>query len=190
LSQIEKSGETQIAEVDADARLLKKGGGATAGYNVNTAVGAKYKLIVTHKETHKETHKVTHKETHKVTQYTNDEQHFAPMGLAAKAELGVDKMETAQDKGYFNAQQIKTCLENGIPPYVPEPDKLARTRQQGLFTHNDFRYDKEANAYHCPGGQILTYQITLEISGKRIWHYRSSTSVCKKLPIKKTMFVR
>jgi len=169
LSQLEKSGETQIAEVDADARLLKKGGGVTAGYNVQTAVDAKYKLIV----------------THEVTQDTNDEQQLAPMGLAAKAELGVDKLETAQDKGYFNVQQIKTCLENGITPYVPEPDKLARARQQGRFTHNDFHYDKEANAYHCPEGQILTYKSTFEKSGKRVWHYRSSTPVCKNCPLKR-----
>jgi transposase len=169
LSQLEKSGETQIAEVDADARLLKKGGGATAGYNVQTAVDAKYKLIV----------------THEVTQDTNDERQLAPMGLAAKAELGVDKLETTQDKGYFNVQQIKTCLENGITPYVPEPDKLARARQQGRFTHNDFHYDKEANAYHCPGGQILKYKSTFEKSGKRIWHYRSSTPVCENCPLKR-----
>ncbi|HEX7432618.1 MAG TPA: hypothetical protein VF326_03105, partial [Anaerolineaceae bacterium] len=49
-------------------------------------------------------------------------------------------METTQDKSYFNVQQIKTCLENGITPYVPEPDKLARTRQQGRFIHNDFHF--------------------------------------------------
>ena len=46
--------------------------------------------------------------THEVTQDTNDEQQLAPMGLAAKAELGVGKLETTQDKGYYNAQQIKT----------------------------------------------------------------------------------
>jgi hypothetical protein len=48
LSQLEKSGEKQIAEVDPDARLLNKRGGVIAGYNVQTAVDAKHKLIVTH----------------------------------------------------------------------------------------------------------------------------------------------
>jgi len=67
---------------------------------VQTAVDAKYKLIV----------------THEVTQDANDEQQLAPMGLAAKAELGADKLETTQDQGYFNVQQIKICLENGITP--------------------------------------------------------------------------
>ena len=166
---LEESGETQIAEVDADAQLLKKGGGTTAGYNVQMAVDAKHKLIV----------------THEVIQDTNDEQQLAPLGLAAKAELGVDKLETTQDQGYFNVQQIKACLENRITPYIPEPDKLARARQQGRFTHNEFRYGKEANTYHCPGGQKLTYRSSFEKSGKRIWHYRSSTPVCKNRPLKR-----
>lgn len=47
LAQLEISGETQVAEVDADARLLsKKGHGTIAGYNVQTAVDEKNKLIV------------------------------------------------------------------------------------------------------------------------------------------------
>jgi len=170
LSQLEKSGETQIAEVDADARLLKKGGGAIAGYNVQTAVDAKYKLIV----------------THEVTQDASDEQQLAPMGLAAKAKLGVDKLETTQDKGYFNTQQIKECVDNGITPYVPEPDKLARARLQGRFTRDFFHYEKDINAYQCPAGQTLTYKSSHKDRSKRIvLNYKSPAKVCANCPLKK-----
>jgi hypothetical protein len=170
LKNLEKSGETQIAEVDADARLLKKGGGTIAGYNVQTAVDAKHRLIV----------------THEVTQDTNDERQLAPMGLAAKAELEVDKLETTQDKGYYNAQQIKTCMDNGVTPYVPEPDKQARARLKSRFTRDDFHYKKDINAYQCPAGQILPYKTSHEDRSKRIvWNYSSSTPVCAKCPLKK-----
>jgi transposase len=169
LSQLEKSEEKQIAEVDPDARLLNKGGGVVAGYNVQTVVDSKYKLIV----------------THAVTQDGNDEGQLAPMGLAAKAELEVDKLETTQDQGYFNAQQIKICVENGITPYVSKPDKQTHVRLKGRFTRDDFHYEHDINAYRCPAGQILHYQSSREESGKCIWNYRSSAPICAKCPLKK-----
>ena len=155
--------------MDPDARLLNKGGGVIAGYNVQTAVDAKNRLIV----------------THAVTQDGNDEEQLAPMGLATKAELGVDKLETTQDQGYFNALQIKTCVENGITPYVPKPDKQAYVRLQGRFCRDDFHYEPAINAYRCPAGQLLNYQSCREEAGKRIWNYRSSASICAKCPMKK-----
>ena len=91
---LQASGETQIAEVDEDARLLRKGGQCVAGYNVQTAVDAKHKLIV----------------AGTVTQDGNDSQQAAPMAMAAKHALGVDRLETVQDQGYFNGQQIQDCL--------------------------------------------------------------------------------
>lgn len=169
LSQLEKSGEKQIAEVDPDARLLYKRGGVIAGYNVQTAVDSKHKLIV----------------THAVTQDGNDEGQLAPMGLAAKAELGVDKLETTQDQGYFNAPQIKICVENGITPYVSKPDKQAYVRLQGRFSRDDFHYEHAINAYRCPAGHLLNYQSCREEAGKQIWNYRSSAPVCAKCPLKK-----
>lgn len=169
LKQMEESGEKQIAEVDADARLLSKiGHGTIAGYNVQTVVDAKHKLMV----------------THEVTQDGNDEQQLAPMGLAAKAELGVDTLTTTQDQGYFNAQQIQVCEENGITPYVPEPDKTNQARLQGRFARENFPYDAQANLYRCPAGKELKFGSTQRKRGKTLWVYRSSVPVCAACPLK------
>jgi transposase len=169
LRQLEESGETQIAEVDADARLLsKKGHGTLAGYNVQSVVDAKHKLIV----------------TGEVTQDGNDEQQLAPMGLAAKAALGVEQLTSTQDQGYFNAQQIKTCADNGIIPYVPEPDKQAQARQQGRFVRDAFQYEAENNGYRCPAGKTLKYSTTVQKGKKTLWLYRSSVPVCASCPLK------
>ena len=168
LQQMEASGEKQIAEVDEDARLLsKKGHGTIAGYNVQTAVDSKHKLIV----------------TGAVVQDGNDEQQLAPMGKAAKAQLGVEKLTTTQDQGYFNAKQIKECLESGITPYVPEPDKQAQVRQQGRFTRDEFTYNAQANCYLCPAKQVLKFSKTSLKNGKRIFHYCSRATVCGKCPL-------
>jgi transposase len=169
LQQLEESGEKQIAEVDEDARLLsKKGHGTIAGYNVQTAVDDKYKLIV----------------TGEVTQDGNDEQQLAPMSQAAKAELGVERLTSVEDQGYFNAQQIKECQEEGITPYVPEPDKQAQTRQPGRLTRDDFHYDAQTNCYTCPAGKELKFSTSIDKQGKRIWIYRSSVPVCASCPLK------
>ena len=168
LKQIEESGATQIAEVDEDARLLTKGGGTVAGYNIQTVVDDKYKLIV----------------TGEVTQDGNDEQQLAPMSQAAKSVLGVDHLEATADEGYFNAQQIKTCEENGITPFVPEPDKTSQARLQGRFERSDFRYDPRTNGYICPAGKALTYSTSQNKRGKTLWIYRSSVPECAACPLK------
>jgi hypothetical protein len=169
MEQLESSGETQIAEVDEDARLLRKRGqGTTAGYNVQTAIDEKHKLIV----------------VGEVTQDGNDEQQLAPMGQAAKAALGVETLTTIQDGGYFDAQQIKTCVENGITPYVPEPDKQAQVRQQGRFPRDAFHYDQQTNCYRCPAGQMLEYSTKQEKDNKNMRVYRSSVPVCRNCTLK------
>jgi transposase len=168
LEQLKESGASQIAEVDRDARLLNKGGGTIAGYNVQTAIDAKYHLMV----------------TQAVTQDGNDQQQLAPMALAAKAELGVERLEVTLDQGYFNAEQIRTCEQNGITPYVPEPDKQAQTRQQGRFTRDEFQYDAPSNSYRCPAGQVLPYVRTQEKRGKQIWVYQPTAAVCQSCPLK------
>jgi transposase len=46
LKKLKGSGKTQLAEVDEDSRLLSKNGQSVAGYNVQTAVDGKHKLLV------------------------------------------------------------------------------------------------------------------------------------------------
>lgn len=170
LQELEASEETQIAEVDEDARLMhKRGQGTIAGYNVQTAIDEKYKLMV----------------TGNVVQEGNDEQQLAPMGQAAKETLGLETLTTVQDQGYFNAQQIKTCTECGITPYVPEPDKQAQVRKQGRFPRDEFSYDEQANCYRCPAGDELKYSSSREKSGKILWTYRSSVPICRDCTLKK-----
>lgn len=168
LKQLQEGGETQIAEVDADARLLRKSGQSVAGYNVQIAVDEKHKLIV----------------VGDVTQDGNDSQQAAPMGIAAKQVLGVEALETVQDQGYFNGEQIKVCLENGITPFMPEPDKQGAKKQQGRFPRRDFTYDPLTNSYTCPADKLLPYKSTFQERGRVVWAYRSSAQDCVDCPFK------
>jgi transposase len=169
LQQLAESGATQIAEVDPDARRLSKiGKGTIAGYNVQTAVDAKHKLLV----------------VGEVTQDGNDENQLAPMAMAVKAVLEVERLQTVQDQGYFNGEQIKTCLEQGITPYVPEPDKQGEVKQQGRFPRRVFQYDPKANCYHCPGGKILPHTRDVQQEGRKIGYYKATTADCAACPFR------
>lgn len=168
-AELQTGGATQVAEVDADPRLLNKGGqGVVAGYNVQTAVDRKHHLIV----------------VGEVVQDGNDLNQLQPMAEAAKAVLGVESLTSVADQGYFNGQQILACEASGITPYVPEPDRQAQARQQGRFGRDEFVYDAQANLYRCPAGQPLKFASTQTKDHKRLFLYRSSVQVCAACPLK------
>lgn len=169
LQQLQESGGTQIAEVDEDARLLRKNGQSVAGYNVQTVVDAKHKLIV----------------VGDVTQDGNDSQQAAPMGQAAKQVLGVETLETVQDEGYFNGQQIQACLEQGITPYIPEPNRQSEKNMQGRFPKRDFRYDPEQDCYLCPAEKVLKHQGNRRVDGRIYGFYLASPQDCATCPLQK-----
>ena len=168
LKQLRESGETQIAEVDKEARLLVKNGQVVAGYNVQIAVDDKHKLIV----------------VSEVTQDSDDSQQAAPMGIAAKQVLQVKTLETVQDRGYFNGQQIQACLENGITPYISEPDRQSEKNLQGRFPRRDFQYSPTSNCYTCPAGKELAYRRDVKKDTRLIWFYQSSPQDCAACPLK------
>lgn len=169
LQKLQVSGEKQLAEVDEDARLLSKAGsGTVAGYNVQTVVDNKHKLIV----------------ASEVTQDGNDQRQLEPMALEAKAVLDAEELEVVADAGYFNAAQIKNCQEAKITPYVPEPDKTAQVRQQGRFGREAFAYQPESDSYLCPAGKVLKYKTTILKGEKQMRQYTSQAKVCAQCPLK------
>ena len=168
LKKLRESGEKQLAEEDEDARLLSKNGKTVAGYNVQIAVDEKHKMLV----------------ACEVTNDGNDLKQLEPMAKKAKQELGVETLEAVADTGYFNGQQIKACIEAGITPYVPEPDRKTSVRKQGRFSREDFHYDDELEGYLCPAGQLLKRTGKMNKNGKQLLRYASKASVCAHCPKK------
>lgn len=162
LASLHASGETQLAEVDEDARLLSKPGQSVAGYNVQTVVDEKHKLLV----------------TCEATQASNDTQQLAPMAKQAQQILGVSHFEVVSDAGYYNFGQIQECLEAGITPSVAEPDKQGRTRRQGKFLRTDFTYEAQDDCYRCPAGATLVHYSQCVQKGKLRQAYRSQPVLC------------
>ena len=163
--QLVASGEGTLALTDADARPMVSGGTIEVGYNVQTAVDAKHKLIVA--------------ET--VTNAAADRAQLSPLALAAQAIVEGPAPVVLADRGYYHGAEIKACLDAGITPLVPRPLTSANA-PLGLFTKDDFRYDPIADAYRCPAGATLTYRTTTFELGRHIKYYR--TPACRGCALK------
>jgi transposase len=168
LTRLQENGAKQLAEVDEDARLLSKNGQSLAGYNVQTAVDEKHKLIV----------------SCEVTQDGNDTQQLAPMAKKAQNILGTVNLEVAADAGYYNSALIKECLDANLTPYVPKPERQVQARCQGRFTRTDFHYNAELDAYICPAEQVLAHSSQSLKNGLLRHSYRSKRAICADCPFK------
>lgn len=139
--QLEKSGKNEISTTDPDARLMaNNNNNVDVSYNVQTTVDSKHKLIA----------------DFKVSQKPNDLGELDNMALRAKKLFGGKDFEALADKGYYKAEDLKKCTENGITPYVTKQIYSNGTGDKDFYTDR-FHYDKGKNAYICPAGKELSY---------------------------------
>ncbi|WP_230484000.1 IS1182 family transposase [Sphingomonas sp. Leaf21] len=166
LGQLEESGEGQISLTDPDARLMVAHSKVTVGYNAQVAVDVRHSLIV---------------EQH-VTNACNDMGLLASTTGSAMDALGVERIDVVADMGYHSGDDIVACEAAGITPYIPRPHRGTAVGN-GLFPKERFRYDPEADVYHCPGGQVLDTRYASVTRGHLSVQY-SSPAACAGCQIK------
>jgi transposase len=159
----------QISLTDPDARSMATSGrgSGVVGYNVQVAVDVKHHLIV----------------THEVTNVGTDRSQLSPMAKAAKATLGVEKLDVVADRGYFSGEEILACDNAGITVTLPKP-MTSNSKAEGRFGKQDFRYVAHEDVYICPAGETLPYRYTTEENGlvlRRYW-----TNACQRCALKHT----
>jgi transposase len=165
--QLEADGAKQVSTVDEDARLLKKRGQSTAGYNVQIAVDEKHKLIV----------------AEAVTQDGNDSHQLSPMLEKSQEIMQSDKLTGLADSGYYDGDQLKRCEENQMIVYVAVPDSQQVMEKRGYFTLDEFTYDADRDCYTCPQGQSLTpYGKPFQKNNKWRMRYASKVKDCRVCP--------
>lgn len=171
LDQLDASGETQLSRTDPDARLLTKNGQTVAGYNAQAAIDDKHKLIV----------------ASVVVNDGNDTGQLFKMAKAAKEVLEVETLQALADGGYYNSATLKACEDDGIVAYVPEVKRSGRLSAQGRFSHEDFAYEVEENAYRCPAGTLLKPMKGFKTNrgGRRDIRYVSRKSICAACPLRR-----
>jgi transposase len=154
LDRLDGSGETQLSKTDPDARLLVKNGQGIAGYNVQSVVDDKHKLIV----------------ASEVVNDSSDVGQLHAMAKAAKDALEAEALQVLADEGYYSSLELKACEDDGIIPYVPIPEGNGRLEKQGRFSRKDFSYDGAADAYRCPAGKLLH-----PMKGRRKGHWQNAS---------------
>jgi transposase len=170
LARLEANGETQLSLTDPDARLLAKNGQALVGYNVQTVVDDKHKLIV----------------ASEVVNDSSDVGQLHAMAKAATDALEAEALQVLADVGYYSSAELKACEDDGIVAYVPVPEGNGRLEKEGRFSLKDFSYDGAADAYRCPAGALLRpmkgrWQNT---SGRVEIRYASRRAVCGTCPLR------
>jgi hypothetical protein len=161
--QLEENGKNEISTTDPDARLMcNNNNNVDVSYNVQTTVDSKNKLIV----------------DFKVSQKPNDLGELDNMALRAKKLFGGKDFEALADKGYYKAEDLKKCVENGITPYVTKQIYSNGTGDKDFYTDR-FEYDKEKKVYICPAGKELHYHRDRKKSGKVIGHEYRNYEACK-----------
>jgi len=141
-NELKKSGENEISTTDPDARLMdNKKNGLEVNYNVQTAVDSKNNLIL----------------AVDVTNKPSDQGHLNDMAQAAKETLGLgekEALEVAADKGYYQAEDLKKCNENGTVTYVTHQTYSNATGNPEYYS-DKFRYNPEEDTYTCPEDEKL-----------------------------------
>lgn len=167
--KIEDSGAKEISTVDPDARLMPTPNGVHPGYNVQTAVDSKHKLIL----------------DFKVSKKANDLGELAKMALRSKKLLAAENIEVVADKGYYRIKDLKRCLEKGITPYVAKQASAPRTGVKEFNTEN-FLYDQKEDIYLCLAGKKLPRYRARRTEGKVLGHDYRNPSACSLCPSKES----
>lgn len=159
LKKLRESGEIQISLTDPDSRAMLNNQKIDICYNVQTSVDSKHKLIFDFEATNE----------------TTDNNQLSKMAKRAKEILEKDRLEVLCDKGYYDLEEVKECVDNGIIPYIPEPmyNRNANIPKQP-FCKNKFRYDKEKDVYICPAGFELIYWSKGVYYGKMMRLYKTN----------------
>jgi len=167
LKKLETSGETQVSLTDPDSRMMLNNQKFDVCYNVQTTIDDKNKLIV----------------DYEVTNDVNDKKQLNEMAGRAKEIFQAESIDVYSDKGYFNPDEIKKCVENNMIPFIPEP-KQRQPKEESVpksgFCDSDFKYDVNRDSYTCPAGCEFTFGGMSEKKGKMMKEYKSDNcSSCK-----------
>ena len=174
--EIERNGNISLTDKDSK-HMSVSNNGTDISHNVQVAVDSKNHLIVAIDVTSSpadqgQLHNMSTlaakelgielKETTESTEDTaddikNTEEKKSENEIIEDIENGQDNeylMTVLADKGYYQYEDLKKCLDSGILPIVPKQKNSTKTGNEKYIIDN-FIYDKDKDIYICPENKIL-----------------------------------
>jgi len=175
--QLDATDETQISTTDPDARALPLHMRIVqVGYNLQSAVDDKHKLIAEYDITNR-----------------NDNRALAPMALKTREAFKLnpsDRITVLADKGYHTGEQLQQCHDNNIATLVAAPNRRKNNTNHlpENLTKDKFIFNSSENTYTCPEGHTLEHQNTYtrrkkgRIIGAPFDRYKMDWDTCRVCP--------
>lgn len=167
--KLEDSGQKEISTVDSDSRLMRQGSGKglDVSYNTQVAADSKNKMIV----------------EYETTNNSNDYGNLFELTEKAKATLNVEETTVIADTGYYEAEEIINCEENGTTCIIPKKEASHQAKDSKYYREN-FKYDAENDEYICPEGIKLKRMRIQKYSNNKKSIVYANYSACTKCPFK------
>ncbi|WP_051681451.1 transposase [Virgibacillus alimentarius] len=132
----------------------------------NLPVDSKHKIIV----------------TLDVVNDVNDQSQLSPMTSQVNEILSKNKNRAiVADTGYYNAKEIKDCLDDGNTLYL-KPQKVKSVSGNSAYSKDNFCYQKETDTYLCPQGRELPYMEKSSKNGLKYKRYIGG-EICLSCPV-------
>jgi transposase len=164
--ELSSTGEPQVSTSDPESRQLMIRNRVTeVAYSVQTTVDDKNKMTLDYKVTNQ-----------------NDSKALGPMLRRAKTIVGHANFTALYDKGYHTGSELKKGLTMGVELMVAIPG-VASFAPDMRYNVEQFIYDKEADTYTCPEGEVLHTNGAWYVKsdhGYVVKHYK--TSKCPACP--------
>jgi transposase len=166
--QLKESGEPQISISDPESRQIMIRNNITeVAYNVQTTVDSKNNLPIDYKVTN-----------------LNDSKAMGNMVQRAKSILRTNEFTALYDKGFHTGSELKTAQDLGVETIVAIPAVPSTSQAPNHdYNYEHFSYDKEADTYTCPQGQVLrtngSWYKEYTSSGNIILFRQYKTKACK-----------
>lgn len=168
LTEMKENGETQKSLTDPESRLMKTAKGSYVGYNIQTAVNSKHKLIA----------------DVMVTNECADQSLLPEMAKRAKDALGVEELRVLADGGFFSFEAIKACEDADITAHVPIRENNDAERR-GMIPRDRFKYDATQDVYICPAGaEMKKTGVYVKKNRVATEYFVYATKQCKTCPLR------
>lgn len=91
-----------------------------------------------------------------MTSDINDLNHLSTMAADAKELVEPAEMAIIADTGYYNAPEIKNCVDAGMTVYIKKGKSNNKTKESG-YRKDKFVYDSDRDVYTCPEGRVMPF---------------------------------